>query len=259
MNKLSRLWFLLFTCVCLTGYFGARAAEAPINKDLQAALQQANAAGKLLLVDFYGSWCPWCVKMDSTLEDARIKAIMAKQFSYCKLDVGRFDKHTTCLQQYDVKGIPLLLVFNRDGSVRATCSGYKPVNDFTTFLTQARQAIPSAGAINPDLRAALQQANASGKLLLVDFYGSWCPWCVKMDATLEDAGVKALVTQHFSYDKVDVGRFNQHKSCLTQYNVKGIPLLLVFNPDGSVRKRCEGYMSAADFTAFLTQALATQQ
>ena len=87
-----------------------------IQADLQPALQQANSQGKLLLVDFYGAWYPWCVKMDDTLADSGVKAVLDKSFYYYKLDVGHFDQHTDCLKYYGVDGIPFIAVFRPDGS-----------------------------------------------------------------------------------------------------------------------------------------------
>jgi len=89
--------------------------------------------------------------------------------------------------------------------------------------------------IHADLAAALALANASDKLLLVDFSGSWCPWCVKMDKTFADPGVAALIQKNFLYLQLDVGRFDKHAECLKYYNITGIPYRAVFSPDGTLR------------------------
>ena len=91
------------------------AAKDTIHPDLKAALHTANQSGKLLLVDFYGSWCPWCTQMDETLADKSVQPVLSKHFYYCKLDVGHFDRHKDCLAKYKVDGVPHLIVFNKDG------------------------------------------------------------------------------------------------------------------------------------------------
>ena len=115
---------------------------------MQDALDSANKIGRILLVDFYGGWCPWCVKMDETLADPEVKEIVGNQFFYYKLDVGRFDKHKDCLKQYNVEGIPTLIAFNTDGSVRLSKASYMDVAAFKAFLAKA--AVTGTEASSPD-------------------------------------------------------------------------------------------------------------
>lgn len=110
------------------------ATPSQIHPDLQEALASANKAGKQLIVDFFGAWCPWCVKMDETLHDSDIESLLNASFWYYKLDVGQFDQHTDCIKKYDVHGIPHIIVFNSDGSPKATSHGYSDVATFKEFL-----------------------------------------------------------------------------------------------------------------------------
>jgi prepilin-type processing-associated H-X9-DG protein len=115
-------------------------------------------------------------------------------------------------------------------------------------------AAKASAGIHPDLVEALHAAKAEKKILLVDFYGAWCPWCVKMDATLADPEVKALLAARFHYLKLDIGHFDSHKDCVRQYGVTGIPHLVVFGSDGSVRMSAPGYQAPAALLAFLKKA-----
>jgi len=244
---------IVLSILILLALAGLCSADS-IHPDLASALQSANSAGKLLIVDFYGAWCPWCVKMDETMSDASVKTLLDQKYYYYKLDVGRFDQHTDCIKQYKVDGIPCLIVFDSTGTEKARCGGYEDVPTFTTFLSKTAGVAPPPAPINADLKDALQTANQAGKLLLVDFYGAWCPWCVKMDETLADASVKDALDARFYYYKLDVGRFDKHTECLKQYEVDGIPHITVFYPDGSVKATCGGYEDATKFKAFLADA-----
>lgn len=251
----TRLIISIFTVMLATTLSSVcYASETGIHSDLQAALDSANQAGKILLVDFYGGWCPWCVKMDETLADSSVKSLIDQKFYYYKLDVGQFDQHTGCLEKYGVEGIPYIIVFNRDGSVKDTCDGYKDADSFRAFLEKIAGASKASTSIHPDLEAALKSANTAGKILLVDFYGSWCPWCVKMDETLADSSVKAIMDEKFYYYKLDVGQFDQHKGCIEKYGVEGIPFIIAFDSDGSVKTTCDGYKDVDGFKAFLNEA-----
>ncbi|HEY9684554.1 MAG TPA: thioredoxin family protein [Oculatellaceae cyanobacterium] len=114
------------------------AVASQIHPDLQEALASANKAGKLLIVDFFGAWCPWCVKMDETIHDAAIAPLLDSAFWYYKLDVGQFDQHVDCAKKYDVRGIPHIIVFNPDGTPKATSHGYSDPSSFKTFLNSAK-------------------------------------------------------------------------------------------------------------------------
>ena len=137
MIKLRQLCLVLLASALVGSVSLAQSLSANINPDLQDALNSANKAGRILLVDFYGGWCPWCVKMDETFADNEVKDIVGKQFFYYQMDVGRFDKRTDCLKQYDVKGIPTIIAFNPDGSVRLSKSSYMDAAAFKAFLAKA--------------------------------------------------------------------------------------------------------------------------
>ncbi len=146
MSKLRQACFALLTASLVAAASLAQAPAAKINPDLQDALDGANKAGRVLLVDFYGAWCPWCVKMDATFADPEIAKIVGEQFFYYKLDVGRFDQHTDCIKQYGVQGIPTIIAFNADGSVRLSKDSYMDAAAFKAFRAKAAGAAPEAAS-----------------------------------------------------------------------------------------------------------------
>lgn len=99
-----------------------------------------------MLVDFYGSWCVWCQRMDQTLADPQVRKALQASFYYVKLDVGRFERYPGLRAQYGVTALPRLIVFNRDGSVRVTQRGYNDAQAFLAFLARAR-ATPEPATI----------------------------------------------------------------------------------------------------------------
>ena len=152
--------------------------------------------------------------------------------------------------------------------MRATSDGAVDATELKAFLSEAltptkphenttSPAANNPSVIHPDLQAALQTANKQGKRLVVDFYGDRCPWCGRMDRTLADPKIKALLTQKFYYCKMDIGHFDLHKDCVKHYNVAAIPFMMIFNHDGTVCTQNEGFMDTEQFNTFLANALKT--
>ena len=261
---------LCFFCAPLS----TRAAGIPT--DLKVPLHKANAAGKLLLVDFHGGWCPWCVKMNATLKDTRVKALLHANFYYYLLDVGNFDKHIACLQRYGIQSIPFIIVFKPDGTPLDCANGYLSPADFLAFLqkttAQAKAARVSKNTrhvapadahpietIHPDLRQALHNAKVAGKLLLVDFHDAGNAQCERIRETLAAPEVKSIIASRYYYYKLEVGHLTEHTSCLQRYGIQSVPFYAIFSADASLLACQAGDADPDDFASFLKEHAGHQQ
>lgn len=280
-NRFIVVWICLFAVLLPSVVF---AQDFSIHSDLLKPMQTASSHHKMLMVEFYGPWCSYCKKMDKVLANSSVKAAISKNYHHYRLDVGKGDKHTSCLATYGVTAVPVFLIFNMDGSVRERLDGARNPKEFTGFLRRnlgvarlpsrscvraevrgvfqrggtaapsSPQSSPQAG-IDPDLKDDLQKANAAGKILIVDFYAEWCGWCKRMDSTVGDPSIKSLLDQRFYYSRVDIGNFDKHTGCIQRYGITGIPKLLVFNRDGGLNSVCGGYRDANGFNTFLQSAI----
>jgi len=121
----------------ISRYPKVRNEAKPIHKDLAAALKKAKAAKKLLLVDFHGSGSDR-MKLNDALRNPVVKEIVEESFHYFKLDVGRFERHESCTEYYDISDLPALLVFKTNGSRLNGLSGFdQTLAEFKAFLKQA--------------------------------------------------------------------------------------------------------------------------
>lgn len=126
----------------------------------------------------------------------------------------------------------------------------------TPGSTPGSPSSAEAGQWTSDLDAALAQAKTSRKPLFVKFGADWCGPCVRMDReVLGHKDVSAALADMIAV-AVDVDKNPQQAS---EYGVRGIPLLLVLNPDGGVLARMEGAIySPRQFVTFLADARKNQ-
>lgn len=126
------------------------------------------------------------------------------------------------------------------------------------------QTTPSGADAEPavmngmaDLQSRIEQANAEGKPVVVDFYADWCVSCKVMerrvfgDPAVRDAmagvvRIKPDVTANSAADR----------DLMTTLGVLGPPTLLFFGPDGAERRsrRIVGEVNAATFLERIQQA-----
>ena len=90
------------------------------------------------------------------------------------------------------------------------------------------------------LGEALDQAEAQGKLVFIDFYTSWCLPCKLMDEDVfTDPAFGAFMNERFVSIKIDAEAGNG-PNLAALYGVQAYPTLLFVDADGRVKARKEG-------------------
>lgn len=102
-----------------------------------------------------------------------------------------------------------------------------------------------------DLMKALEIAQASGKIVVVDFVTTWCGPCRMMDQFVYSA--KPVVESMKSVIAVKLDG-DEEKAIVNQYQVTGYPTVLLLDSDGEVLQRQVGYVSAARLIALVEEA-----
>jgi thioredoxin-related protein len=108
------------------------AQQGPLSVDdiLKEAFQQATKEKKNVLVMFHASWCGWCHKMDSSLNDKSCKKFFDDNFVIRHLTVDEYaDKKTlenpgvyefrAKFAGADQAGLPFWIVFDKNGNLIA--------------------------------------------------------------------------------------------------------------------------------------------
>jgi thiol-disulfide isomerase/thioredoxin len=94
----------------------------------------------------------------------------------------------------------------------------------------------SAADAHAQVDAAFAAARATGRKVLIDFGGNWCPDCRMLAGVLQVPAVRRWTDQNFATVMVDIGRRNKNLDIAAKYGVKieGVPAVAVLTPDGKL-------------------------
>ena len=108
-----------------------------------------------------------------------------------------------------------------------------------------------------ELDAALAQAEADGRPVMLDFYADWCTACIEMEVrTFADPQVQARLRGAVLL-QVDVTRNSRDdRALLKRFDLFGPPGVIFFDPQGQEQTdlRVIGFANASDFLAILARA-----
>lgn len=110
-----------------------------------------------------------------------------------------------------------------------------------------------------DIQAAIRQATADHKHIILDFGGDWCGDCHVLDLYLHMGPNGALLDKNYVLVHVFIGHMDAHMDIPDKYGVpvrKGVPALAVLDAGGKLlfaqqHKEFEKDLNPADVTAFL--------
>jgi thiol:disulfide interchange protein len=83
---------------------------------LEAALVRAEENNKLVLIDFWASWCKNCSSMKrNVLQDRKVKDILAEYYEFIEFQAEKFDDENIkeVLGYFDIKGLPAFVILRK--------------------------------------------------------------------------------------------------------------------------------------------------
>jgi thiol:disulfide interchange protein len=103
----------------------------------------------------------------------------------------------------------------------------------------AERLYPAVSAANADVAAALKQAAATHRRVIVDFGGDWCTDCRILDLRLREPINAELLQRHYVVVHVNVGDngIKANFDVAERYGiplVNGVPALAVLDSDGAL-------------------------
>lgn len=103
------------------------------------------------------------------------------------------------------------------------------------------------------LDRAMTMAAEQHRIVLIDFYTTWCGPCKQLDnTTWKDEMVVALLKQNAISLKIDA---EKEVVLSKKYSIDAYPTILLLRPDGSVLDRIVGYQKPLVFMASFQSAL----
>jgi thiol-disulfide isomerase/thioredoxin len=98
-----------------------------------------------------------------------------------------------------------------------------------------------AADADSDVAAALARARISGKRVLIDLGGNWCPDCIMLANVMALPELKPFLEAHYEIAMVDVGRFDRNLQVPARFGIiqrlAGVPAILIVTPDGKLINR----------------------
>ena len=127
---MKRKYFLLVMLLATVfSVVNAQKTVSSADDVLQKAYAQANLENKNVFVMFHASWCKWCHKMDSSMNDKSCQKYFTDNYVICHLTVDESkDKKNlenpgadALRKKYhgEDAGLPFWLIFNKDGKLLA--------------------------------------------------------------------------------------------------------------------------------------------
>jgi len=127
------------------------------------------------------------------------------------------------------------------------------VSLFAIGCTQAKKPVPAGITWNKAIDAALADAQANHRPILLDLYTDWCEWCTALDDTTYTDPQFIEFSKRFT-----MARMNAEVDTVTaaRYRVLNYPTVMVLNEKGEEIDRVVGYYRAPGFISQVEDYLA---
>jgi len=130
-----------------------------------------------------------------------------------------------------------------------------------TLFSLAGPGVDSGRVEWKTFEEAIKSARASGKLVVVDVYTTWCGWCKKMDKnTYANEKVVDYLNRHFEAVKLNAESNRRHefqgksyteRELAKGFGASGYPTTVFLSADEKFITAVPGYMDAKTFLLIL--------
>jgi len=119
MRLLSLTFFLLMTLAGFAQETKLYDVEADASKQIAAAIKEANAQNKNVMIQAGGNWCSWCIKFNKfTIADAQIDSIIKASYVLVHLNYSKENKNEATFASLGFPqrfGFPSFIILDKTG------------------------------------------------------------------------------------------------------------------------------------------------
>ena len=122
----------------------------------------------------------------------------------------------------------------------------------TTGAEVGQEAVEAENVENQDdsIAQTAQPDKSQGKIVVLDFFATWCGPCKKMAPDMEKMEKK--YTGKIEFRKIDI---DQEPELAQQYNITGVPTIVVLSPDGNILDSTVGVQTADELDKMFSALL----
>ena len=104
--------------------------------------------------------------------------------------------------------------------------------------------------MNEKKQSDSNRSGVAGKLVLLDFYATWCPPCKQMIPVMEKMEEK--YGDRIVFKRIDV---NENEELANKYSVQSIPNIVILSPEDEILENFVGYRDANQMDVILNDVL----
>ena len=113
-----------------------------------------------------------------------------------------------------------------------------PITDLKNLPVVTTAPYDEHANANAVVDAAFARAKKSGKLVMLDLGGNWCPDCIILANVMRLPAMAQFMAAHYEFAAVDVGRFDKNLQIPARFGITkrldGVPTILVATPEGKL-------------------------
>ena len=129
---------------------------------------------------------------------------------------------------------------------------------FTALLAISSVAVAEVTFSTLTFDEAVKLAKKENKLVMVDYYTTWCGWCKVLDKkTYSNKEVGEYADAHMVSLKIDAER-GEGKNLVRRSAIQGYPTIIFYDGDGNEVSRVVGFVEAKPFIERMKMAVSAK-
>jgi len=129
---------------------------------------------------------------------------------------------------------------------------------FTILLSASTASFAEVTFANLSFAEAVKQAKKEKKLVMVDYYTTWCGWCKVLDKkTYSDKAVGDYASANMISLKIDAEK-GEGIDLVRRSSIQGYPTIIFYDGDGKEVNRIVGFVEANSFLERMKMAVSAK-